>query len=122
MNDNFEEKLLQGWEEVHKKSQLTFWILLSLKDGPKHMSDMKSFMAAKTNGLVEADDKSMYRALRRFTDVDIVSFSLEQNQNGPDRKVYQLTEAGLRVLNSFTKRNIIDVYYKSDIKKLLTTE
>lgn len=115
----FEEKLLQGWEEVFKKSQLTFWILLSLKDGPKHMSDMKSFMTAKTNGLVEADDKSMYRALRRFADVDMVSFSLERNQNGPDRKVYQLTETGLQVLNNFAKRNILNVYYKSDIKKLL---
>lgn len=117
--DAFELKLLQGWEEVYKKSQLTLWILLSLKDGPKHMAEIKEYISNKTKGTLEADDKSMYRALRRYTDVDMLSFRLEQSESGPDRKIYQLTDTGMRVLNTFTKRNILDIYYDTDTVSLL---
>lgn len=119
MLDDYEQKLLQGWEEVYKKSQLTFWILLALKDSPKHMAEIKDYILLKTNGTLEADDKSMYRALRRYTDVDMLSFNLEQNDSGPDRKIYKLTDTGLNVLSSFSRRNILDIYYKTEIVNLL---
>lgn len=116
---DYERMLLDGWEDVHKKSQLTFWVLLSLKDGSKHMAQIKHFISVKTNNLLEADDKSMYRALRRFQDADMISNVLKNNPNGPDQKVFSLTETGESVLAEFIKRNIVDILFRTDIKKLL---
>ena len=119
MLDKYERTLLTGWEEVFKKGQLSLWILLALKDGPKHMAVIKQFIIDTTEGLVVADDKSMYRALRRFNDADMINYKIAENENGPDRKVYFLTKTGTKVLEAFVKRNIIDVFFKPSVKQLL---
>lgn len=116
---SYEQKLLSGWEDVFKKSQLTLWILLSLKDSPKHMAEIKRFIFDTTNGMLEADDKSMYRALRRYSDVEMVRFETLPSDSGPDRKVYSLTHIGGTVLDSFIERNIVGVFFSPTVKKLL---
>lgn len=116
---SYEQQLLEGWEEVFKKGQLTLWILLALKDGPKHMAEIKDFIAQSTNQVLTADDQSMYRSLRRYHDSELVEFMTEAGQNGPDRKVYGLTDTGAIVLTSFLERNIINVFYKQEIKALI---
>ncbi|MEI7631959.1 MAG: PadR family transcriptional regulator [bacterium] len=107
--DSYEQKLLEGWEDVYKKAQLTLWILLALKNSPKHMVRIKNFITKSTNGTIIADDKSMYRALRRFNDADIVNFKLMPNASGPDKKVYFLTPVGIKLLQAFLERNVHDV-------------
>ncbi len=120
--DNYETKLLDGWEDAFKKGQLTLWIMLALKDGPRHMAEIKQFIHDETNGTLTADDKSMYRALRRYHDVEMVDFSQQPGDSGPDLKVYRLTDVGLNVLNHFLRRNIINVFYKPNIKRLIEKE
>lgn len=120
--DNYEQKLLDGWEEVFKKGQLTLWIMLALKDGPKHMTEIKDFIYKATNGNLTADDQSMYRALRRYYDTELVDFTQEPGKGGPDLKVYKITEVGLNVLKAFLKRNFIDVFYGQEIRSLITGE
>jgi PadR family transcriptional regulator, regulatory protein PadR len=117
--DEYERKLLEGWEEIYKKGQLTLWIMLALKDGPKHMSEIKEFIARTTNGTLTADDKSMYRALRRYYDAELVDFKQVPGKNGPDLKIYSLSPAGEKVLNQFAQRNLINVFFKPEIKSLL---
>lgn len=117
--DTYTQKLLDGWEDVFKKGQLTLWVMLALKDGPKHMAEIKSFITEATNGTLSADDQSMYRALRRYYDVELVDYTTEQGKAGPDRKVYSLTTIGLNVLDAFTARNITEVFYKPTIKALI---
>lgn len=118
--DNYEKQLLDGWEDAFKKGQLTLWIMLALKDGPKHMAEIKKFIEQATKGILSADDKSMYRALRRYYDVELVDFIQEPGKGGPDRKVYSLTPLGRKVLQSFTRRNIIEVFYEPTVKELIT--
>jgi PadR family transcriptional regulator, regulatory protein PadR len=117
--DKYEKKLLEGWEEVFKKGQLTLWIMLALKDGPKHMSEIKQFIYQATNGTLTADDQSMYRALRRYYDTELVDFKQEPGKGGPDLKIYSLSSVGEKVLDRFTKRNILEVFFKPEIKSLL---
>jgi DNA-binding PadR family transcriptional regulator len=117
--DDYERKLLEGWEEVFKRGQLTLWIMLALKDGPKHMAEIKQFISEATKGTLSADDKSLYRALRRYYDTELVDFSNEPGRGGPELKVYSLTEVGRNVLAEFTKRNITDVLFKPSIKSLI---
>lgn len=117
--DDFESAILAGWEDVHHKSQLSLWILLALKDGAKYMASIKEFIAHATHQLILPDDKSVYRALRRFRDSDLVDYELMPNAGGPDLKIYQLTSTGTNVLESFLERNIIDVFYQPRNRKLI---
>lgn len=117
--DTYEHKLLEGWEEVFKKGQLTLWIMLALKDSPKHMAEIKTFIQDITEGSLSADDQSMYRSLRRYYDAEMVDFKTEPGDSGPERKVYALTAVGKRVLHEFTSRNISQVFYKPAVKNLI---
>jgi PadR family transcriptional regulator, regulatory protein PadR len=117
--DKYEKKLLESWEDVYKKGQLTLWIMLALKDGPKHMAEIKQFIYKATNGSLSADEKSMYRALRRYYDTELVDFKQEPGKGGPDLKIYSLSGVGTKVLNQFTQRNILDVFFKQEIKSLI---
>lgn len=118
----YETQLLEGWEDTYKKSQLTLWILLALKEAPKHMATIKQFMAAATGGIADADDKSIYRALRRLHEADIVEFRQVPGNGGPDRKEYTITATGRQLLQAFLKRNIIDTLYRQPIRKLIEKE
>ena len=117
--DSYEQKLLDGWEEVAKKGQLTLWIMLALKESPKHMSEIKEFINRMTGGSIAADDQSMYRALRRYHDAELVDFKQEPGKGGPDLKIYALTHIGRKVLEQFVQRNIIAVFFRPQIKALL---
>jgi PadR family transcriptional regulator PadR len=120
--DTYEKKLLKAWEEVYKKGQLTFWILIALKEGPKHMAAIKEFIATFTHGTIQADDQSVYRALRRYQTAEMLAFTTIPGEGGPDRKVYELTSIGMRVLDSFTDRNIVGIFYQPALEKLITNK
>jgi len=117
--EEYERKILAAWEEVSKKGQLTFWILLSLRVQPQHMLGMKKFIEKSTNSLLVADDKSMYRALRRLVQMDLIEYKEEASKLGPSKKIYTLTEIGKNVLEKFINRNITGIYFKPEIKSLL---
>lgn len=116
----YEQSLLTGWEDVHKRSQLTLWLLLSLKEGNKHVAQMMQFIRTATDETIVADQQSMYRALRRLSDADIVSFEQQPSNKGPDLKVYHLTVTGKQLLDAFARRNIINVFYNPGVKALIT--
>lgn len=107
--DSYEQKLLEGWEDVFKKGQLTLWIMLALKDGAKHMTEIKTFITKATKGTLSADDQSMYRALRRYHDAELIVFKQEPGKSGPDLKVYSLSSIGGKILNEFIDRNILPI-------------
>lgn len=116
---DYEQVLLTGWEDVFKKSQLTLWLLLALKDGEKHTAQIDTFMREATDESIVADTQSMYRALRRLADAGMVAYRQQPNDKGPERKVYMLTESGGRVLQEFLQRNIINVLYKPSVQALI---
>lgn len=117
--DTYELQLLTGWEEVYKKGQLTLWILLALKQTPRTMAEIKEFMTAYTKGTLEADDKSMYRALRRYNEAMLINFATEPGQGGPDRKRYFLTDTGFAVLQAFLERNVVQTLFHPELKQLI---
>ena len=117
----YEQKLLEGWEEIYKKGQLTLWILLALKAGEKHMTQIKACIADLTGKILIVDDKSMYRALRRFKDAELISFRTIPSKGGPELKLYFLTTTGKNVLQIFIERNITEVFYKKSVTELLKT-
>ena len=115
----YEDRLLEGWEDVHKKAQLSLLILLALKESPKHVAQIKQFILDATHGLQTTDEQSLYRSLRRFTSAEMVEYEETQSKSGPNKKLYKLTEIGESVLQKFAKRNVIDVLYSSKIRQLV---
>jgi len=115
----YEEKLLSGWEEVSKKGQLTFWILLAIKQRPMTMSEVKEFIDIHTKKTITADDKSMYRALRRYVDIDLLITTSEYNPTGPDKKLYTLTVSGKKIIAAYIERNVSTIYMSAHFKDLI---
>lgn len=65
-------------------------------------------MVAEISGEVfTVDEKSIYRALKRFTRYGITSSSWQDSDVGPARRYYQLTDLGLKLLRKFIQRNIM---------------
>lgn len=99
--------LVADWDEVYKKGQLSLWVLLAIYDGKKYAAQINEFMYDATYGQFEVKEQSLYRALRRFSDMGLVSMTEEESPNsGPKRKYYQLTDGGERVLSRFLSLHI----------------
>ena len=107
MDNNYVDELVYEWDEVYKKGQLSLWVLLSLYDGKKYAAEIAEFMNQVTNGTFEVQEQSLYRALRRFKGMRMVSVSEEDSPNGgPKRKFYELTSTGEAVLARFAELHI----------------
>ena len=112
------KELLLAWEETYKKGQLTFWILLSLREDKKYVDEIKSFVEEKSNQTINCETQSLYRVLRKFEHIGVVDYEARKGNKGPDRKYYFLTALGDELFAQFVKRNI-HLFFSADIKKLL---
>jgi DNA-binding PadR family transcriptional regulator len=56
---------------------------------------------------ISADEKSLYRALRRFEAMGVVESSWQPSEVGPRRRYYALTDLGGELLRQFAQRNIL---------------
>lgn len=105
-NADYSELILTSWEQAFHKGQLTFWILIGLKESPKCLEEIQVFIKENTNNVVVFDEQSIYRALRKYYDVELVDYELRDSERGPQRKYYSLTKIGSSVLKQFIDRNI----------------
>ncbi len=112
------EDLLDSWESTYKKGQLTLWIFMSLLEENKYVEEIKEFIDKKSAGTISCEEQSLYRALRKYEHLKILSYNLRAGNKGPDRKYYFLTELGHELFIQFVNRNI-KLFYTEDIKKLL---
>ncbi len=117
-NDAMHNELLKAWEETYKKGQLTLWIFLSLKEGPKYVTQIQESITRFSNGTIQAEEQSLYRTLRKFYHLKMVDFSTGKGHKGPDRKYYQLTRMGQSLLHDFVERNIL-LFFEEPLKELL---
>ncbi len=119
-NEKMHEELLVAWEETYKKGQLTLWIFLSLKEGPKYVTQLQESIGKFSKGTIRAEEQSLYRTLRKFYHLKMVDFSSGKGNKGPERKYYQLTPLGQSLLKSFIDRNIM-LFFEEPMKELLTS-
>jgi DNA-binding PadR family transcriptional regulator len=110
--------ILTTWEQTFHKGQLTFWILIGIKESPKCLEEIQLFIKENTNNIIVFDEQSIYRALRRFYDVELVDFELRDSERGPQRKYFSLTKIGSCVLNQFVDRNI-KLFYNKSLQNIL---
>jgi PadR family transcriptional regulator PadR len=99
--------LLDQWESVYKKGLLTFWLLLLLCERPMYVFEMGEALTEVSKGSMTADEKSLYRALRRFEAMGLVDSTWHHSDLGPRRRYYQPTQLGTELLRRFVQRNIL---------------
>ncbi|MFZ5919032.1 MAG: PadR family transcriptional regulator [Chloroflexota bacterium] len=107
MNEHELTALLEQWEGVYKKGLLTFWVLLLLHERPMYAFEMGQSLAAVSQGAMAADERSLYRALRRFERVGFVESEWRDSDVGPPRRYYRLSALGRELLRRFAQRNIL---------------
>jgi DNA-binding PadR family transcriptional regulator len=115
------QPLLEAWEETYKKGQLTLWIFLALKDKEKYVEEIKEFVETESNNTMKCEEQSLYRNLRKYKHIDVVDFTTQKGNKGPDRKYYFLTKLGEELLENFIQRNI-NLFLHGKINELLKTE
>jgi PadR family transcriptional regulator PadR len=107
MDDEALLALLDQWESVYKKGLLTFWLLLLLHERPMYVFEMGQELDVVSRGTTTADEKSLYRALRRFGAMGLVESTWQPSDVGPRRRYYHLTDLGAELLRRFARRNIL---------------
>ncbi|MBE7533731.1 MAG: helix-turn-helix transcriptional regulator [Chloroflexi bacterium] len=100
------DDLLQQWEDNYKKGLLSFWILLLLHGRATYAYEMAAMITDMSQGTVTADEKSIYRALKRFEENGLIQSQTQNSEIGPPRRYYTLTPAGQQLLARFIERNI----------------
>lgn len=112
------DELLVSWENTYKKGQLTLWIFMALQENKKYVDEIKEFIITKSNGTISCEEQSLYRALRKYEHINVVTHELQHGDKGPDRKYYFLTALGQKLFSQFVKRNI-NLFYAPEIKTIL---
>ena len=112
------EEMLNAWEETYKKGQLTLWVFLALKEERKCVEEIKEFVERMSEGTMSCEEQSLYRNLRKFQHLEIVTYESRKVSKGPDRKYYYLTETGEELFKRFVERNIL-IFTKESIINLL---
>ena len=109
--DPYERKVLSGWEEIYKRGLLTMWLLLAVRDEHRYTTEIAEFVQSHSCGTMTANDRSLYRALRRLKQLELVDETRHSGaRTGADRKYYRITATGARVLDAFLERNIRGIY------------
>lgn len=115
------DDLLLSWENTYKKGQLTLWIFMALQENKKYVDEIKSFIEDKSNGTITCEEQSLYRALRKYEHVDVLSYEFQEGNKGPDRKYYYMTDMGQELFNQFVNRNI-KLFFSNEIINILKLE
>ncbi len=112
------KELLSAWEETYKKGQLTFWIFLALQEGEKYVDEIKEFVETKSMGVITCEEQSLYRALRKYEHIGVLTYEQRKGNKGPERKYYYFTDLGQELFALFVQRNI-QLFYSEEIRNLL---
>jgi PadR family transcriptional regulator PadR len=110
--------LLEQWEGVYKKGLLTFWLLLLLHKRSSYVFEMGQQLDSISRGSISADEKSLYRALRRFEATGLVKSTWRPSDVGPRRRYYSLTDLGTALLREFVQRNVV-VFWEPAVRDRL---
>jgi PadR family transcriptional regulator PadR len=73
-------------------------LLLLLREHPAHGYDLLERLRAF--GFSRNDPGRLYRALRGLEDDGLVRSVWEKSQSGPDRRIYEITRAGMEALHA----------------------
>ena len=97
------------------KDFLAPWLLLLLRNWNMHGYQLMQMMTI--SGLAAFDPTTVYRALRRLEEEGLIISDWETGDSGPAKRVYSLTEAGEKYLQTWSSalkqyQNILDRFFE----------
>lgn len=87
-----------GVDRLDARGQLDLLMLSVLKTGGAHGYAIISTIREQSEGALELPEATVYPALRRLERLGLIAGEWERHQ-GRQRKVYELTPAGAKVLS-----------------------
>ena len=111
-------ELQDAWELNFKKGFLSFWILLALREEDQFLEGIMEFIRQRTSNKLSYDEQSTYRALRKFTELELITFEMHKSNKGPDLKKYRISKLGNKLLQSFINDNFAPFYQREFIHLL----
>ena len=112
------ETMLRQWEQSYKRGLLSFWILLLLNEREMYAYEMRDEIREMSLGVIVADDNSIYRALKRFAEAELISSEKRPSDLGPPRRYFTLTGTGQELLAAFIRRNVL-VFQQPQVQKAI---
>ena len=97
------------------KDFLTPWLLLLLHNWNMHGYQLMQTMTI--SGLASFDPTTVYRALRRLEEEGLIISGWETGDSGPAKRVYSITEAGEKFLQTWTSvlkqyQDVLDRFFE----------
>jgi PadR family transcriptional regulator PadR len=86
------------------RGTLDMLILRTLQSGPAHGFAIAQTIARRSDGALLVEEGSLYPALRRLEDRDLISFAWGTTTNQRRARFYALTPRGRRHLEAETSR------------------
>ncbi len=118
MSEDKVETLLRQWEQSYKRGLLSFWILLLLNEREMYAYEMRDEIRQMSQGMMVADDNSIYRALKRFAGTGLIHSEKRPSDLGPPRRYFALTQMGQQLLAAFIRRNVL-VFQQPQVLKAI---
>lgn len=85
-------------------TEATFFILLSLADGPRHGYAILKEVEELSEGRVGLSTGTLYGAIKRLLDAGWIQRADERAENPRDRQAYNLTPQGRSILGGEVRR------------------
>lgn len=96
---DFASAIVERWIETHKKSMLTFVILTALNDTPMWSRQLSEWVKRTTGWRLT--ERGLHRTLQRMANLELIQYKKTNSpKSGADRKVYQVTEFGVKIARS----------------------
>lgn len=99
---DYERTVVDSWTGTHKKSTLVLFVLLALSQRPRWSGELHAFIQELSDDHLGVDAQSLHRALRRLDQLNVITHTARPAPGtGANRKVFQLTASGHRVLAAY---------------------
>ena len=66
------------WEATYKKDNLHYGLFWLYKENRMCVDEIRDFVIAKSNGTIVWEEQSLYRALRKYEQIDVLDFELRK--------------------------------------------
>lgn len=105
-------------EELLPLTHVVYYVLLSLSDEARHGYGIIKDVVDRTDGRLELEAGTLYAAIKRLRDDDLIDETAGPPQADARRRYYRLTPRGERVLRAESERLELMVRLARDARVL----
>ncbi len=88
------EDELQKWEIEFKKGFSKPFVLFSLAERPNYPYQVTKAVLGQTKGQFSIAGSNIYPILKKLTDDELITFQIQKDKDGSEKKIYSLTKKG----------------------------